>query len=843
MRKLSLTMIFLFLLLSVFALNGETKVQVGIYQNEPKVFVDSTGKAQGVFVDIIEYIAAEEGWVLEYVPGTWEQGLGRLIAGEIDLVMDIAYSQERTEKFSFQKHTVLSNWAQVYVSKGSDIQSMLDLEGKNVAGMKDGISYERLISTVKQFGIECNFVETDGYMEIFQLVENGTADAGVISNLFGIKHERNFDVVKSPIIFNPMELRYATAKGQNTEILEAIDRHLVAMKSDSNSVYHKSINRWIATDIGPRLGIPNWVWWALGCALGIGGLFFLHNLLLHKRVRIMTAELRSNNEQLQGEIAVRKEAEAELTEHKEHLEDMVEERTSELRESEERYRSIFENATMGIFRTSAEGRILTVNPAGADILGYDSVEDMIDTITDLAQQLYAKSEERQVVLKLMQEQGKATLELDFLRKDGSVLDAKLNMWAVLDDDSNLRFLEGFIEDISERKKAEEKIRLYHRVYMASTDGIYVIDMDGNSLEYNPAMVELSGYTNEEYRYIKPTDLLVQEDAQRLNDSVRETGYFSGEIRFQRKDGDVAYVDMSVFPIWHTDGTTRCLAGVGHNVTERKLAQDELEEAYRNLQEAQSRLIQSEKMASLGMLVAGIAHEFNNPISAVQSAGDMLKTGIDKFEVLFDQCADRTNSKALQEHKILTAIRNCQHVSETGAERVASIVQRMKTFARLDEAEIQQSDINQNLKDTIAVFQHELKPEITLRTDLQELPTLKCSPAKLNQLFLHLLKNANQACEDGAEILVSSRSDADAIRIAISDTGRGIPQEDIDRIFDPGFTTRAVGIDVGLGLGLPLCYQIAQEHHGSIEVESQIGSGSTFTVILPLNLENQSDHTS
>ena len=962
MRKLSLAMIFLFFLLSGFALHAETKVRVGVYQNEPKVFVDSTGKAQGVFVDIVEYIATEEGWNIEYVPGVWNQCLNRLIAGEIDLMMDIAYSQERTKKFSFQKQTVLSNWAQVYVSKGSDIQSILDLKGKKVAALKGDISYERFASTIEQFGVKCQFVETDEFIEIFRLVDNGAADAGIISHLFGLKHESEFDVVKSPIIFNPMELRFATAKGRNAELLEAIDRHLLAMKSDNSSVYHRSINRWLATDLGSQDHIPHWVWWVLGSVLGTVGLFFLHHIILHKRVMKMTAELQQNNERLQDEIAVRKEAEGELTRHKEHLEDMVMERTRDLRESEERYRSIFENATMGIFRTTAAGRILTANPAGADILGYESVEDLIETITDLAQQLYANPEERQVVLQLLQKQGKATLELGLLRKDGSIVDAKLNLWTVTDDDGNMRFLEGFIEDITDRKKAEEKLRLYHRVFMASTDSISIIDMDGNTLEYNPAMLEAAGYTAEEYKGIRPLDLFVEEDARRMINSVRNTGSFHGETKFRRRDSVIAYVDMSVFPIVHEDGTTSCLVGIGHDVTERKLAQEELqrserkyrelvqnansiilrmdvhgritffnefaqsffgytedeilgqnmvdtivpetdstgrdlttvirdiiqnpkqyannenenvqrngkrvwiawanrpiydsdgkvteilcigndiselrqartrlEEAYLNLQAAQARLIQSEKMASLGMLVAGIAHEFNNPISAVQSANDTLKVGIDRFEVLCNEYAAQANSIPLRTHKVLTAIGNCQRVIENGTERVVSIVQRMKTFARLDESEMQHVDLNQNLKDTIAVFQNELKSGVTLRTDLQRLPMLKCSPAKLNQLFIQLLRNANQACEDGAEILVSSQSDEDTLRIAISDTGRGIPQEDVDRIFDPGFTTRGVG----LGLGLSICYQIAHEHRGDIGVDSKVGKGTTITVTLPI------DHT-
>lgn len=965
MRKFSLvTILILFLLLPAFSLYSEAKVKVGVYQNEPKVFVDSTGRAKGVFVDIIEHIAAKEGWSIEYVLGTWDQGLNRLVAGEIDLMVDVAYSEERTRKFSFQQETVLSNWAQVYVSKGSDIQSILDLKGKKVAGLRGDMSYGRFTSTVEQFGIKCQFIDADEFIEIFRLVDSGAADAGIMSHFFGLKHENEFDVVKSPIVFNPMELRFASARGENIELLEAIDRHLVAMKSDSSSTYHKSINKWLATELSSQNYIPNWVWWLLGSALGMVALFFLHHVLLHKRVIKMTTELRNNNEVLQDEIAVREKAEDELTIHKGQLEDMVTERTSDLRESEERYRSIFENATMGIFRTTAAGRILTANPAGADILGYESVEDLIETITDLAQQLYANPEERKFVLKLMQEQGKATLELDLLRKNGSVVASKLNMWTVTDNDGNLRFLEGFIEDITERKEAEEKLRLYHRVFMASTDGISMIDMDGNTLEYNSAMLEAAGYNAEEYRKIRPLDLFVEEDAQKMMNSVREIGSFHGETRFRHRDGTIAYVDMSIFPIINEDGTISCLVGIGHNVTERKLAEEKLqrsekkyrelvqnansiilrmdvngritffnefaqsffgyteeeilgqnmvgtivpeqestgrdlktmiydiirnpnkygnsenenirrdgkrvwiawanrpiydsngnvseilcigndiselkqarislEKAYQNLQEAQSRLIQSEKMASLGMLVAGIAHEFNNPISAVQSANDTLESGIAKFEILCDEYAAQTNSVPPQAHKILAAIRNCQKVIEKGTERVASIVQRMKTFARLDEAEMQQADLNQNLRDTAAVFKHELKSGVILRMDLQELPTLRCSPARLNQLFIQLLRNANQACGDNAEILICSRVDRDAICIAISDTGIGIPQEDIDRIFDPGYTTRGVGIGIGLGLGLPICYQIAQEHNGRIDVESSVGSGSTFSVILPLD---------
>ena len=958
MRKFTLIIIYVLFQLSGAILHAETQVKVGVYQNEPKVFMDDTGKAQGVFVDIIEYIANEEQWSLQYVPGAWSECLDRLVNGEIDLMMDIAYSQERTLKFDFSEETVLSNWAQVYVSEESDIQSYLDLEGKSVAALKGDISYERFISTVEQFGINCHFVETDEYIEIFRLVDSGAADAGIISHFFGLKREKEFNVVKSPIIFNPMELRFATSKGNNGHLLTAIDRHVRAMKGDQESVYHISRNKWLVTDFESRNDVPNWVWWTLGAIGFTIAFFFLHHTLLHTRLKIMTAELRENNDRLMDEIAVRISTEKELTKHREHLEEMVEERTRDLRESEERARSIFENATMGIFRTSAAGSILTTNPAGAAILGYDSVEEGIEAITDLAQQIYADPADRQKILELLQKQGKATLDVPLRRKDNTTLDAKLNLWTVTDDEGNLRFIEGFIEDITERKQAEEKLRLYHRVFMASTDGINITDLEGNLLEFNPAMLVESGYTAEEYREIDIRDIYA-DDTSEIADSMRATLTFQGEVRIKRKDGSLANVDLSIFPILHEDGAPSCLVGIGHDITERKRAEElvqrsekkyrelvqnansiimrmdtqgritffnefaqsffgyteeeilgqnavgtvvpetgkeaedmlrllknigqnpedyanyesqntrrsgeqawvawanrpifdsggqlvevlcigndiselrqarsNLEEAYRNLQKTQTRLIQSEKMAALGMLVAGVAHEFNNPISAVQSASDTLETGIGKFEVL---CGEQMGKMSVEEKKVLAVIKSCQRIIASGTERVASIVSKMKAFARLDEAEIQRVNINQNLEDTIAVFQHEIKSGIALRRDLQEIPMLICSPAKLNQLFIQLLRNANQACEDGGEIFISSHSDGKAIYVTISDTGQGIPEEILDRIFDPGFTTRSGG--VGVGLGLSISYQIAQEHRGRIDVESEVGKGSKFVVVLPLN---------
>ena len=209
-------------------------VKVGVYQNKPKVFIDEQGKVQGIFIDILEYIAEHENWDLEYVPGTWDQCLQRLENRDIDLLVDIAYSEERATRFDYHELTMLNNWALVYTHKGADYESVLDLEDRRLAVLKGDISYIGFKQRLKQFNVNCHFIETDEFIDIFRAVEQGTADAGLISRLFGLQYEKNFDVDKSPIICCPVELRYAAPKGENAELLRAIDYHLQLLKLQTN---------------------------------------------------------------------------------------------------------------------------------------------------------------------------------------------------------------------------------------------------------------------------------------------------------------------------------------------------------------------------------------------------------------------------------------------------------------------------------------------------------------------------------------------------------------------------------------------------------------------------------
>ena len=271
-------------------------------------------------------------------------------------------------------------------------------------------------------------------------------------------------------------------------------------------------------------------------------------------------------------------------------------------------------------------------------------------------------------------------------------------------------------------------------------------------------------------------------------------------------------------------------------TERKRTLDELAAAYNNLRLTQGQLIQSEKMASLGMLVAGIAHEINTPIGAVSSMHNTLVRAMEKLAAMFDQTCEQGREETRKIQETLKVIQEANRVIISGTERVVNIVRRLRSFARLDEAEVKTVDIHEGIEDTLTLIHHEIKHSITVNKKFGNLPLCSCYPGRLNQVFLNLLINARQAIRDKGQITITTYLKDNRAHIEFTDTGSGIPPENLPRIFDPGFTTKGGG--VGTGLGLAICYQIMQDHRGEIKVASELGVGTTFTVILPLDLEEQ-----
>ncbi len=240
---------------------------------------------------------------------------------------------------------------------------------------------------------------------------------------------------------------------------------------------------------------------------------------------------------------------------------------------------------------------------------------------------------------------------------------------------------------------------------------------------------------------------------------------------------------------------------------------ELKTALKELKETQLQLINSEKMASLGQLVAGVAHEINTPVASIKSNNGILAK-------LIPQIQDKEIADLMQE---------INQIDSEAIQRISNIVVSLKKFVRLDEAELQEADINKELDLTLELIRHETKNRIEIVKNYGTLPLIKCYPNMLNQVFTNILVNACQAIEGKGKITITTSYEAETMTVSIKDTGKGIPEDEISKIFTAGFTTKGVG--VGTGLGLAISAKIIEKHNGKIIVNSEVDKGSEFVITI------------
>ncbi|MCX8069330.1 MAG: ATP-binding protein [Thermodesulfovibrionales bacterium] len=279
---------------------------------------------------------------------------------------------------------------------------------------------------------------------------------------------------------------------------------------------------------------------------------------------------------------------------------------------------------------------------------------------------------------------------------------------------------------------------------------------------------------------------------------------------------------------------------------------ELENAYSELKKAQAQILQREKMASIGQIAAGVAHEINNPIGFVSSNLSSLSKYVSKLlEYIKEQgdiislmqescdkniattCMDKLKeaSKRLKIEYVKEDIYNLIQESLSGTERVSKIVNNLKSFSRIDEVEWKMANLNSCIDNTLNIIWNELKYKVEIKKEYGDIPNIFCNPAELNQVFMNIILNASQAIDTKGIITIKTWTDEKSVYISIQDNGCGIEEEKIPKIFEPFFTTKEVG--KGTGLGLSISYDIIKKHDGDISVTSKIKEGSTFVIRLPI----------
>jgi two-component system, NtrC family, sensor kinase len=473
-----------------------------------------------------------------------------------------------------------------------------------------------------------------------------------------------------------------------------------------------------------------------------------------------------------------------------------------------------------------DGRILRTNPAAQRMLGYDENELAAKKLPDLhPTELVERSAE--IIADVSQETGLVYSDLPFLTKKGEHVDVEVSATVIAFQSRSAILLHA--RDIHVRRQLEREVQQLAQFPENNPMPVLRLGEEGQIRYQNPASKRFCGSIGHPEATIR--EALPDDFVRELRAAIDEERI----VLHHRYEALGRHLSLSYRPL--PDG--RELFAMIVDETDRVLAEQkirayaqELESTNTQLREAQAQLVQSEKMAALGGLVAGVAHELNTPIGAVASNADVARRALEIVrEALASPAVAPLIEATPRVGRALGILEESTKVTREASDRVSRIVKSLRNFARLDEAERKKVDVHEGLDSTLTLLRHELKGGIQVVKDYGQLPEIDCFPNQLNQVFMNILVNACHAMDSGGTITVATRVEAHGAAIRISDTGKGIKPEHLAKVFDPGFTTKGVG--VGTGLGLSISFRIIQDHHGSITVESEVGKGTTFVIRLPL----------
>ena len=469
---------------------GSRLVRIGVYENKPKIYTDDTGAVAGLFVEILEEIARQENWQLDYVPCVWDEGLEALGNGGLDLMPDVAFSPERAEKFDYNQEEVITSWSVVYAGDEKEMSKISDLDGKRIAILKDSIHHEYLEQLLKGFGFKAAFVFADSFEEAFSFAAGGNADGVVTNHLFGDSYHQQYGLRKTPIVFNPVSLYFATASGSNSDLLSAIDRHLRIMKAEPGSVYYRAVVSWMEKE--PTIIVPWYHIWIIAGICGLLILAFMFVVLLRWQVRAGTRNLAEANKRL-------------VT-------------------SEKKFRDIFhQHSAVKLLIDPENGSIVEANKAAEEFYGW-SVEQLrrmrIQDIDLLSVDEVRKKGEQASSGKLVHSEFRHKLA------DGSVRDVAVFCSGI--DIEGKSLIHAIVQDITAQRTLEEQLQ--HARKMEAVGQL----AGGVAHDYNNMLSVILGYTELAMEKADPSDPLCEDLQEVIKAASRSSEITRQLLGFARK---------------------------------------------------------------------------------------------------------------------------------------------------------------------------------------------------------------------------------------------------------------------------------------------------------------------
>jgi polar amino acid transport system substrate-binding protein len=778
--------------------NDRMTVRVGAYENEPKIFTNAGGQVVGIFPDILAQIATLEGWNIQYINGTWDECLGRLEKGELDLMVDVAYSDERAKKFNFCKETVFVNWGVVFVPETSQIESFKDLQAKRVAIMKGSI-----LSTGKAGGIQsiliasdisCDFVEAKDYKGVFELVASGKADAGVANRTFGEVNAEKYRLKGTSMIFEPSQLRFAYTKRSEKaqKIADKIDHDLKLYKGLPNSVYYQTLKKYLTgTFKGETVEemIP-----------GSTAQFSLSQedrewLKEHPVIRVVL-----NPNWAPIEFADDGEPYGITVDYLRRFEKKLGVQFEFIKESDRRQ-------AINILKSGE------LDMSGAIAETPDRKEFLTFTAPYLPVPIVIFSRDDVTYVN----------DLDQLNgKSVAVLDGYATQELITKDHPKIHWV-GFksVEDALESLEQGEIFAFVNDIvttsYYISKNGFTHIKVVGETpYKYHVAMAAQSG---------TPLASILDKTLASIPQSERDAIYqkwfsikyekgFNYTLMWKILAGVLLIIIFILY--WN-----RRLA---REITQRKKAQAELEKNKDYLEVLNNDLgVAKEQAESADRIksafLATMSHELRTPLNSIIGF-----TGI-----LQQEMVGPLNE---EQKKQLGMVRD-------SSRHLLNLINDVLDISKIEAGQLQITPESFDLRAEIEKAIQAAKPlaekkNIALEVEITpDVGTIMSDQRRVEQILLNLLSNAIKFSDKG-KVRIECSLKENQVLIRVIDSGIGIKNEDMDKLFKP-FRQVDSGLTrqyEGTGLGLSICKKLVDLLGGTIGVKSEWGKGSTFTFTLP-----------
>jgi PAS domain S-box-containing protein len=700
-------------------------VRIGLYENSPKIYTDKSGNVLGFWADITEYIAEKENWEIEWIHGDWEKCLNRLENNEIDIMVDVGLSPARAKRFIFSNETVLLSWSRIYSNKSVSINSILDLEGKKIAGLKGSVNLngpQGLKDIVERFEVDCTIIEMSDYDKIFSALANEEIDAGITNKDFGKFHENNSKISTTPVIFQPVRLLFAFNKNSKltSKLVKSIDQNIKSLKVNHKSILYKSMKKYL-TESSKVAFIPNWLRYLIIIIAILLLILFVFN-------RILAIQIKRKTRELELDIIKRKKVEHTQKENSQKLSLMI------------------DQSPVGVSTTNLKGEYLSANPAYCEMVGF-SEDELLEK--KFADHTHPDDIEENKLLNLdllKQNIHSFDLEKRYIKKNGETIHAFLRSQIVIDENGEPLFELAICEDITKQKKVKtELLRSEMRmkaIYQDALDVIAVVDLKkGSIVDINKSVESILGYKRE-MLIGKPFNVLFAAETDKTREQLFKELRINGAVfesqNFKREDGSICPMDLSITKIpWSdTDAALVNLRDATERTNTEKIIQKDLKEKEVMLME--------------------IHHRVKNNLQIISSMLKMQSVYIKDEKALeyFKDSQNRVKSMSL----IHESLYQSEDLSKINLERyIRKLINQLIISFR---------DDNKNIKTILDIDDISFNINKTIPLGLL-----------INEIVSNAFKYAFLNMTEG-EISVFLKKKGESYTLTISDNGVSIP-EDLD----------------------------------------------------------------